>query len=157
MGRNILTIARIHPSNFRLSKYHAIMPPVAAEIFSKKQWRDFLTRSLRSVYITTWQILLFLVLVQPFITALSALFECSSHAGEQFSISVAVIVLIVFLSPCTVAGVKHLVLFSAGSGGCAYSVGGEFRCHSNAVLVFYNQYPIFKCYIGVGYLPLFQP
>lgn len=95
--------------------------------------------------------------VEPFITVLSALFECSSHAGEQFSVSVAVIVLIVFLSPCAVAGVKHLVLFGAGSGGSAYSVGGHFRCHSNAVLVFYNKYPIFRCYIGVGYLPLFQP
>lgn len=95
--------------------------------------------------------------VEPFITALSALFECTSHTGEQFPIEVAVIVLIVFLSPCAVAGVKHLVLFSAGSGGCAYSVGGHSRSHSNAVLVFYNQYPIFKRYIGVGYLPLFQP
>ena len=69
----------------------------------------------------------------------------------------AIIVLIMFLSPCVIAGVKHLVLFSAGSGGGAYSVGGHSRCHSIAVLVFYNQYPIFKCYIGVGYLSLFQP
>ena len=50
MGRNILTIARIHPSNFRLSKYHAIMPPVAAEIFSEIQWSDFITRPLHLVY-----------------------------------------------------------------------------------------------------------
>ena len=105
--------------------------------------------------ITTWQMLF--LFVEPFITALSALFESISHAGEQFSVSVAVIVLIVFLSACAVSGVKHLVLFSAGSGGCAYSVGSHFRCHSISVLVFYNQYPIFKCYIGIGYLSLLQP
>ena len=69
----------------------------------------------------------------------------------------AVIVLIVFFAPCAVACVKHLVLFSTGSCSCAYSVDGHSRSHSNAVLVFYNQNPIFKCYIGVGYLPLFQP
>ena len=113
------------------------------------------SRGRSTCYITTWQMLF--LFVEPFITALSALFECTSHTGEQFPIEVAVIVLIVFLSPCAVAGVKHLVLFSAGSGGCAYSVGGHSRSHSNAVLVFYNQYPIFKRYIGVGYLPLFQP
>ena len=123
--------------------------------FWQNKRRDFLTRFLRSVYITTWQILLFLV--EPFITALSALFECSSHAGEQFPIGVAIVVLVELFSSCTISGVEHLVLFSAGSGGCAYSVGGHSRCHSIAVLVFYNQYPIFKCYIGVGYLPLFQP
>ena len=97
------------------------------------------------------------LLVESFIMVLSALFEGISHAGGQFSVSVAIVVLAVLLSPCTVAGVKHLVLFSAGSCGCAYSVGGHSRCHSIAVLVFYNQYPIIKCYIGVGYLPLFQP
>ena len=113
------------------------------------------SRGRSTCYITTWQMLF--LFVEPFITALSALFECTSHTGEQFPIEVAVIVLIVFLSPCAVAGVKHLVLFSAGSGGCAYSVGGHSRSHSNAVLVFYNQYPIFKSYVGVGYLPLFQP
>lgn len=69
----------------------------------------------------------------------------------------AVIVLIVFPSPCAVAGVKHLVLFGARNGGSAYSVGGHFRCHSIMVLVFYNQYPIFKGYFGIGYLSLFQP
>ena len=67
------------------------------------------------------------------------------------------IVVLVMLAPWAVAGVKHLVLFSAGSSGCAYSVGCHSRCHSISVLVFYNQYPILKCYIGVGYLPLFQP
>lgn len=127
---------------------------LAAEIFSKINGATS-SRSRSACYITTWQILF--LFVQPFITALSALFECSSHTGEQFSVCVPIIVLIVFLSPWAVAGVKHLVLFSAGSGGCAYSVGGKFRCHSIAVLVFYNQYPIFKCYIGVGYLPLLQP
>jgi len=40
-------------------------------------------------------------LVQPFITALPALFECSSHAGEQLPISVAIVILIV-LSPWAV-------------------------------------------------------
>ena len=94
--------------------------------------------------------------VEPFITALSALFECISHTGEQFPISVAVIVLVMF-TPWAVGVIEHLVLFGAGSGGCAYSVGGHFGCHSYAVLVFYNQYPIFKCYIGVGYLSLFKP
>lgn len=89
------------------------------------------SRGRSACYITTWLISLFLV--EPFITALSALFECISHAGEQFSVGVAVIVLIVFLAPCAVAGVKHLVLFSAGSGGRAYSVGGHFGCHSVAV------------------------
>lgn len=69
----------------------------------------------------------------------------------------AVVILIVLFTPCAIAGVKHLVLFSAGSGGCAYSEGSHFGCHSVVVLVFYNQYPIFKGYIGVGYLPLFQP
>ena len=112
------------------------------------------SRGRSAYYITTWQMLF--LFVQPLITALSALFECSCHAGEQFPISMAIVVL-VMLAPWAVAGVKHLVLFSAGSGGCAYSIGGHFRCHSIAVLVFYNQYPIFKCYIGVGYLSLFQP
>ena len=134
------------------------MPPVAAENFSANQWSDFITRSLHLLHYDLANFISVVdFLVEPFITALSALFECSSHAGEQFSVSVAVIKLIVFLSPCAVAGVKHLVLFSAGSCGCAYSVGGHSRCHSIAVLVFYNQYPIFKCYIAVGYLPLFQP
>lgn len=95
--------------------------------------------------------------VQPFITAFSALFESTSHTGKQFPVGVAVVELIEFLTPCAVAGVKHLVLFSAGSGGIAYSVGGHSRCHSISVLVFYNQNPIFKCYFGIGYLSLFQP
>ena len=130
------------------------MPLVAAEIFGKMSGATS-SRGRSACYITTWLILLFLV--QPFITALSALFKCTSHAGKQFPVSVAIVVLVVFLSPCVIAGVKNLVLFSAGSCGSAYSVGSHFRCHSIAVLVFYNQYPIFKCYIGVGYLPLFQP
>ena len=50
MGRNILTIARIHPSNFRLSKYHAIMPPVAAEIFGKMSGETS-SRGLSALYI----------------------------------------------------------------------------------------------------------
>lgn len=95
-------------------------------------------------------------LVEPFITALSALFECSSHTGEQFPVGVAIVVL-VMLTSWTIGVIEHLVLFSAGSCGCAYSVDGHSRCHSIAILVFYNQYPIFKCYIGVGYLSLFQP
>ena len=95
--------------------YHT--PPVAAEIFGKIERCDFITRSHRSVYITTWP----------------ALFERATYAGEEFSVSVAVIILIVFLAPRAVAGVKHFVLFSAGSGGCAYSVGGHFGCHSSAV------------------------
>ncbi len=111
--------------------YHTPSPPVAAEIFGKIERCDFITRSHRSVYITTWLISLFRV--EPLVTAASALVESVCHAGEQFSISVAVIVLIVFLTPCAVAGVKHLVLSSAGSGGCAYSVGGHFGCHSFAV------------------------
>ncbi len=69
----------------------------------------------------------------------------------------AIVLLIVFLSPCAIAGVKYLILFRAGSGGSAYSVGGHSRCHSISVLVFYNQYPILKCYFGIGYLSLFQP
>ena len=95
-------------------------------------------------------------LVEPFIAVLSALFEGGSDAGEKFSVGVAIVVL-VMLAPWSVGVIEHLVLFSAGSCGCAYSVGGHSRCHSNVVLVFYNQYPIFKCYIGVGYLSLFQP
>ena len=110
---------------------YAPSPPVAAEIFGKIERCDFITRSHRSVYITTWLISLFRV--EPLVTALSALFECSSHAGEQFSICVAVIILIVFLASCAVAGVKHLILFSAWSGGCAYSVGSHFCCHNIAV------------------------
>ena len=130
----------------------------AAEIFSANQWSDFITRSLHLPhYDLANYISVVDFLVEPFITPSSALFECSCHAGEQFSVTVAVIVLIVFLSPCAIAGVKHLVLFSAGSGGCAYSVGGKFRCHSIVVLVFYNQYPIFKYHFGVCYLSLFQP
>ena len=112
------------------------------------------SRGRSTCYITTWQMLF--LFVEPFITALSALFECTSHARIQFPVCVAIVVLVVF-APWAVGVIEHLVLFSAGSCGCAYSVGGHSRCHSNAVLVFYNQYPIFKCYIGVGYLPLFQP
>lgn len=130
------------------------MPPVAAEIFSENQRSDFITRSLRLLYYDLAKLFL---LVEPFITALSALFECTSHTGEQFPIGVAIVVLVELFSSCTISGVEHLVLFSAGSGGCAYSIGGHSRCHSIEVLVFYNQYPIFKCYIGVGYLSLFQP
>ena len=134
------------------------MPPVAAEIFSENQWSDFITRSLHLLYYDLANYISVVdFLVQPFITALSALFESISHAGEQFSVSVAVIVLIVFLSPCAVAGVKHLVLFSAGSGGCAYSVGGKFRCHSISVLVFYNQYAVVKDLFGVGDFALRNP
>ena len=133
------------------------MPPVAAENFSANQWSDFITRSLHLLHYDLANFISVVdFLVEPFIAALSALFECSSHAGEQFSVSVAIVVL-VMLAPWAVSGVKHLVLFSAGSVGCAYSVGGKFRCHSIAVLIFYNQYPIFKGYIGVSYLPLFQP
>ena len=134
------------------------LPPVAAEIFSENQWSDVITRSLRLLYYDLANYISVVdFLVEPFITALSALFERSSHTGEQFSVCVPIIVLIVFLSPCAVAGIKHLVLFCAWSGGCTHSMGGHSRCHSIAVLVFYNQYPIFKCYIGVGYLPLLQP
>lgn len=129
----------------------------AAEIFSANQWSDFITRSLHLPhYDLANYISVVDFLVEPFITPSSALFECSCHAGEQFSVTVAIVVLVVF-APWAVGVIEHLVLFSAGSCGCAYSVGGHSRCHSNAVLVFYNQYPIFKCYIGVGYLPLFQP
>ena len=102
------------------------MPPVAAEIFSENQWSDFITRSLRLLYYDLAKLFL---LVEPFITALSALFECISHAGEQFPIGMAIIILVMLFSPCAVSGVKHLVLFSAGSGGRAYSVGGHFGCH----------------------------
>lgn len=109
--------------------YHT--PPVAAEIFGKIERCDFITRSHRSVYITTWLISLFRV--EQLVTASPALFERATYAGEEFSVSVAVIILIVFLAPRAVAGVKHFVLFSAGSGGCAYSVGGHFGCHSSAV------------------------
>ena len=103
--------------------------------FQQNQRSGFITRSLHLLYYDLANYISVVdFLVQPFITALSALFECSSHAGEQFSVSVAVIVLIVFLSPCAVAGVKHFVLFSAGSGGCAYSVGGHFRCHISCIM-----------------------
>ena len=106
------------------------MPPVAAEIFSENQWSDFITRPLHLLYYDLANFISVVdFLVEPFIAALSTLFKSISHAGVQFPVSVAVIVLVVFLSPCAVAGVKHLVLFSAGSGGCAYSVGGHSRCH----------------------------
>ena len=106
------------------------MPPVAAEIFSENQWSDFITRSLHLLYYDLANFISVVdFLVEPFITALSALFECTSHAGEQFPIGVAIVVLAVLFSSCTISGVEHLVLFSAGSGGCAYSVGGHFRCH----------------------------
>ena len=85
---------------------NAVSPPVAAEIFSKINGATS-SRGRSAYYITTWQMLF--LFTQPFITALSALFECSSHSdGEQFTIGVAVIVLIVFLLPCAIAGVKHL-------------------------------------------------
>lgn len=126
---------------------------LAAEIFSKINGATS-SRGRSACYITTWQILF--LFVQPFITALSALFESRSNAGEKFSVSVAIVIL-VMLTPWTIGVIEHLVLFRAGSGGCAYSVGCHSRCHSIAVLVFYNQYPIFKCYIGVGYLSLFKP
>lgn len=87
------------------------MPPVAAEIFSANQWSDFITRSLHLLYYDLANYISVVdFFVEPFITALSALFECSAHAGEQFSVGVAIVVLVVFLSPCAVAGVKHLVL-----------------------------------------------
>ena len=106
------------------------MPPVAPEIFSEIKWSDIITKSLHLLYYDLANFISVVdFLVEPFITALSALFECISHAGVQISVSVAVIVLIVFLLPCAIAGVKHLVLFSAGIGCCAYSVGGKFRCH----------------------------
>ena len=126
--------------------------------FEQNERSDFITRSLHLLHYDLANFISLVdFLIEPFIAALSTLFECTSHTGEQFSIGVTIVILIVFLSPCAVSGVKHLVLFSAGSCGCAYSVGGKFRCHNIVVLVFYNQYPIFKCYIGVGYLPLFQP
>ena len=106
------------------------MPPVAAEIFSENQWSDFITRPLHLLYYDLANFISVVdFLVEPFIAALSTLFKSISHAGVQFPVSVAVIVLVVFLSPCAVAGVKHLVLFSAGNGGCAYSAGSKFRCH----------------------------
>ena len=106
-----------------------------------------------SIVMSFWVVVF---LVEPFIAALSALFERRGDAGEKFSVRVAIVVL-VMLVPWAVGVIEHLVLFSAGSCGCTYSVGCHSRCYSNAVLVFYNQYPIFKCYIGVGYLSLFQP
>jgi hypothetical protein len=61
------------------------MPPVAAEIFSENQWSDFITRSLHLLYYDLANYISVVdFLVQPFITALSALFESISHAGEQF-------------------------------------------------------------------------
>lgn len=126
--------------------------------FEQNERSDFITRSLHLLHYDLANFISLVdFLIEPFIAALSTLFECTSHTGEQFSIGVTIVILIVFPSPCAVAGVKHLVLFGAGSGGSAYSVGGHSRCHSISVLVFYNQYPILKCYIGVGYLPLFQP
>ena len=76
------------------------MPPVAAEIFSANQWSDFITRSLHLLYYDLANCISVVdFLVEPFITALSALFECISHAGEQFPIGVAIVVLVVFFSP----------------------------------------------------------
>ena len=69
----------------------------------------------------------------------------------------AIVLLIVFLSPCAIAGVKYLILFRAGSSGCAYSVGGHFRCHSISVLVFYNQYAVVKDLFVVGDFALRNP
>ena len=49
-------------------------------------------------------------LVEPFIAALSALFESRGDAGEKFSVGVAIVVLIVLFASCAIAGIKHLVL-----------------------------------------------
>lgn len=49
-----------------------------SEIFSENQRSDFITRSLRLLYYDLAKLFL---LVEPFITALSALFEGISHAG----------------------------------------------------------------------------
>lgn len=98
--------------------------------FLQNQRSDFITRSLRLLY---YDLANFISVVdfriEPFIAALPALFECSSHTGEQFPISVAIVILVMPFSPCAVSGVKHFVLFSAGSSGCAYSVGCHFGCH----------------------------
>ena len=75
------------------------MPPVAAEIFSANRWSDLVMKSLHSLHYDLANFISVVdFLVEPFITALSALCECSSHAGEQFSVCVPIIILIVFLS-----------------------------------------------------------
>ena len=118
-----------HIQDGSLEKMRVLQHP--PQNFQKNQRSDFITRSLHLLHYDLANFISVVdFLVEPFITALSALFESISHAGEQFSVSVAVIELIVFLSPCAVAGVKRLVLFSARSGGCAYSVGGHFGCHT---------------------------
>lgn len=61
------------------SNYHASTPPVAAEIFSKINGATS-SRGRSACNITTWQILF--LFVQPFIAALSALFESGGYAGE---------------------------------------------------------------------------
>ena len=64
-------------------------PPVAAKIFSKISGATSSRGRSASEYYDLAKLLLF---VEPFITALSALFKCPSHAWEQFPIEVAVIV-----------------------------------------------------------------
>lgn len=66
------------------------MPLFGGRNFWQDELSDFITRSLSSVYITTWLISLFPV--QPLVTTVSALIECVCHTGEQFSVNVAVII-----------------------------------------------------------------
>lgn len=110
---------------------YCVTPPLGGRNFWQNQgWQ--LHREVASLfYITTW--LMLFLLVKPLVTAVSAIAESVCHAGEQFSVSVAVIILTVFLATCAVARVKHLVLFCAGNSSCAYSVGSEFCCHSFSV------------------------
>lgn len=107
---------------------------LAAEIFSKNHGATS-SRGRSDCYITTWQVLF--LFVQPFITALSALFESRGDAGEKLSVGVVIVVL-VMLTPWAVGVIEHLVLFSAGSCGCDYSVVGHSLCHSIWGLVFYE-------------------
>ena len=92
-------------------------------------------------------------LIEPLITFSATLCECWSDTREQLSVSVSVIVL-VSLAPMAIADVENLVLFSAGSSGCAYSVGGHSCCHIIISLEIHNQNTIIKYLLRVSYFSL---
>lgn len=66
-------------TDYSSSPFVAFRRLLAAEIFSKINGATS-SRGRSACYITTWQMLF--LFVQPFISALSALFESWSHAGE---------------------------------------------------------------------------
>ena len=137
---------------------HPIMPPLAAEIFGKNQWSDFFTRSLHLLYYDLANyISVVYFLVEPFIAALPALFDCTSHAGEQFPIGMAIVVLAVFFFVLYHIRCRTPRIVQCREWWLCLLRGRSFSLPYLQVLEFYKYHTLFKSLFRVADLALFYP